>query len=144
MTLDRYQFIGRLGKDAEVKQLDGGKAVIKFSVAVTEKWKDKNGEKKEKTKRIDCDLWDNSGKATVAQYIRKGNEIYIEGEPMARGWLTDAGEVKTALSVRVKEIQLLSSGKSQGQNEPRTDYPTYKEEPQDFGTSMGDADDLPF
>lgn len=151
MTLNRFSFIGRLGKDAEVKSLDGGKVVIKFSVAVTERWKTRDGEKKEKTDWIECEIWDNSGKANLAQYIRKGNEIYVEGKPYARGWVKDDGTLVTVQCVRVTDVQLLSSGKSQssptGEGQSgRTDYPVYKPEndmPFEVPMNLGD-DDLPF
>lgn len=150
MTLNRFSFIGRLGKDAEVRQLDGGKAVIKFSVAVTEKWKDREGNKKEKTDWIECEIWDNSGKANLAQYIRKGSEIYVEGKPYARAWAKEDGTLIAVQCVRVTDVQLLSSGK--GQNSAagdglsgRTDYPVYKpENDMPFEVPTGADDDLPF
>lgn len=109
----KIQVIGHLGKDAVVKTVNG-KSVINFSVASTEKYKDAQGNLKENTTWVFCDYWiDNTN---VAQYLKKGTQIYIEGKPSADfynagGNIGITGQQKC----KVRNIQLLNSAKGTGQ-----------------------------
>lgn len=104
--MQKLQIIGRIGNDAEVKDL-GNNQVINFSVAVSEKYKDASGEKVEKTTWFECAKWGNS--TTIAQYIKKGDLIYIEGKVNNRAWMNDAGEVQVVNGINVFDIQLLGT-----------------------------------
>ena len=103
----KIQAIGHLGKDALVKQVNG-KNVINFSVAHTEKYKDSNDVQHEKTTWIDCSYW--VDRTTVAKYLIKGTQVYIEGKPEARGFQKADGSTSGSLVVRVLNIQLLGGG----------------------------------
>jgi single-strand DNA-binding protein len=109
--MQRTTIIGRVGKDAEVKELSAGK-VINFSVAVTEKWI-KDGKSQEKTTWYDCTKWGDSTK--IADYIKKGDQIYIEGNCTADAFLKD-GEAKAVLRLNVQKIELLAFSSSEKQN----------------------------
>ena len=99
------QVIGSLGKDAIVNDVNG-KKVINFSVAHSEKWKDAQGEKKEKTTWVDCAYW--TDKTTIAEYLKKGTLVYVEGIPDVRVYTTTDGRNGATLNARVVSIQLLS------------------------------------
>ena len=102
--------LGRVGKDAEVKEV-GERDVMNFSVAHTEKWKGKDGQEQERTTWVNCSRWFKRGSAKVANYIKKGNLIFVEGEPSARGYTNAAGEVVGSLELRITELKLISNGK---------------------------------
>ena len=116
--MQKLTLVGRIGKDAEVKDLQSGTKVINFSVAHSEK----KGENQE-TIWFDCAKWVNDGQSTaVAQYIKKGGLIYIEGKVSARAYTANDGSSKASLSVTVSHIELLGGGaESSGQaQQPET------------------------
>ena len=82
--------IGRLGRDPEIKYTNSGTAVANFSIATSESWKDKNGQKQERTEWHGIVAW---GKlAEFAQnYLKKGNLIYAEGRLQTRDWTDEVG-----------------------------------------------------
>lgn len=107
------QIIGHLGRDAEVKVM-GIESVINFSVAHTDKWSDANGIKKERTTWVSCSWW--VEKSTIAQYLKKGTQIWAEGIPEAKIWKKD-GEPQPFLNLRVLNVQLLGGGNNTSQNQ---------------------------
>lgn len=108
--------IGNLGKDAVLNNVNG-KNVINFNVAHTESYKDKDGNKVDKTVWMDCSYW--SERTGIAPYLKKGVKVYIEGQPEAKSFTTKDGVNGATLSVRVGLVQLLSS-KSESE-QPQTD-----------------------
>lgn len=88
-SLNRWQGIGRLGKDPEVRNLDNGNTVANFSIACTESYKDKTtGDKKQTTEWINCVAW--KGLADIAgRYLHKGDMIFLEGKLRTRTWEKD-------------------------------------------------------
>jgi single-strand DNA-binding protein len=122
--------IGNLGKDAVLNNVNG-KNVINFNVAHTESYKDKDGNKVDKTVWMDCSYW--SERTGIAPYLKKGIKVYIEGQPEAKSFTTKDGVNGATLSVRVGLVQLLSS-KSESDTQPQTAAPSNEDD------SMG----LPF
>lgn len=106
--------IGNLGKDCIVNQVNG-KSVINFSVAHTEKFKDHTGTQKEKTTWVECGYW--TDKTGIAPYLKKGQQVYVEGQPEVRTWEKD-GKSVASLQVRVFGIQLLGSKNGDKQEQP--------------------------
>lgn len=100
----KMQVIGNLGKDCVVNTVNG-KNVINFTVAHTEKYKDSQGNQQEKTTWVECAYW--SDKTGVAQYLTKGKQVYVEGQPEARSFQRNDGTPGSSLSLRVRDIQLL-------------------------------------
>lgn len=114
----KMQVIGNLGKDCTVNTVNG-KNVINFTVAHTEKYKDSQGNQQEKTTWVDCAYW--TDRTAVAQYLTKGKQVYVEGQPEARSFQRNDGTPGSSLSLRVREVQLLggrgdSGGGSYQQN----------------------------
>lgn len=115
MNLNRYTFIGNLGADAEVRLLDGAdRAVISFSVGVTESWKNAQGETQSRTDWVRCTLWRKANQTSVADYLKKGTKVYVEGRPQAKGYIDKEGGSKASLEVTVQEFQFLGGGQRDG------------------------------
>jgi len=137
MSKLRLEIIGNLGGDAVVRDAGGMKA-IGFSVAHSEKWTDKNGNKQERTTWINCTYWKQEGKTKIAEYLKKGTLVVVEGVPSVRGYKTNAGEIGASLELQVKDIRFLGGNNSQTTNAsvPGVDTPPVP--------SPGKEDDLPF
>ena len=85
--LNKDLLIGRLGADPEIKQMVNGKNVARFSLATSNTWKDKNtGEKKEKTEWHRVVIFNEGLANVVKQYLKKGSQVYIEGQLSTRKW----------------------------------------------------------
>lgn len=141
----KLQIIGNLGKDCIVKEVNG-KNVINFSVAHSERYKDSQGNQKERTTWVECAYW--TDKTAVAQYLTKGRTVYAEGTPEADSYTNKEGQPAATLRMRVQSVQLLgnSAGNdSNGSNQGNVSYsgatvaPAVKTEPVAAAT-----DDLPF
>ena len=86
-SLNKVLLIGRLGADPEIKQMVNGKNVARLSLATSQSWKDKNtGEKKEKTEWHRIVVFNEGLVNVVQQYLKKGAQIYIEGQLTTRKW----------------------------------------------------------
>ena len=87
-SLNKCMFIGRLGKDPEIRQTQGGQSVATFSLAVTEKYKDQSGNQNESTEWINVVLWKKQSEI-AEKYLKKGSQIYIEGKWKTQSWEKD-------------------------------------------------------
>ena len=86
-SLNKVQLIGRLGADPDVKQMVNGKSVARLSLATSQTWKDRNsGEKKEKTEWHRIVVFNEGLVNVVQQYLKKGAQVYIEGQLSTRKW----------------------------------------------------------
>jgi single-strand DNA-binding protein len=127
--VNKVILVARLGKDPEVRHTEGGHTVANFSVATSESYKDKSGQKVEQTEWHNIVLW---GKlAEVAEkYLNKGDQVYIEGKLRTRSWEKD-GITRYVTEVIGNNLTML--GSSGNKSEP-------KEEP----VTNDESDDLPF
>jgi single-strand DNA-binding protein len=108
---------GRLGQDATVKSVSNGFDAISFTVACTETWVDKSGQKQEQTTWLNCTIWRKTGNTKIAEYLKKGTQVLIEGKPSARAWVSNTDNTaKSVLEIRVDQIELLGSPKQQQNN----------------------------
>ena len=112
MSLNKVMLIGNVGKDPEVRYLDGnnpnsGSAkVATFPLATTERYRDRNGELRENTEWHNIVAWRNS--ADVAEkYIRKGTQLFIEGKLRTRSWTDQTGNKRYTTEIAVDNLQLL-------------------------------------
>ena len=86
-SLNKVLLIGRLGADPEIKQMVNGKSVARLSLATSQSWKDKStGEKKEKTEWHRVVVFNEGLVNVVQQYLKKGAQVYIEGQLSTRKW----------------------------------------------------------
>ena len=107
----KLQVIGNLGKDCVTNTVNG-KNVINFNVAHTEKFKDAQGNQKDKTIWVECAYW--TDRTGLAPYLKKGTQVYVEGTPEVRTYAKNDGTTGTSLTLRVLNVQLLGSKPSGG------------------------------
>ncbi|MEO0065769.1 MAG: hypothetical protein RI983_1095 [Bacteroidota bacterium] len=107
--------IGNLGKDAMLNNVNG-KNVINFTVAHTERYRDAQGNQKDKTTWVDCAYW--TERTGIAPYLKKGTQVYVEGQPDVRTYTTKDGTNGATLTLRVSSVQLL--GSRGGESTPNT------------------------
>lgn len=147
--LNRYEFIGNLIKDSEVRTFDNGGSVINFSVAVSEKYKDRDGTEKENTTFINCRIPVKAGGSTKrADYLKKGIKVFVAGKPSVRGYASGT-ECKASLECYVQEMELLTKPSDSSSSSSNMNA---KYNPNDYGASPQSAnngedlvdDDLPF
>lgn len=109
--LNQCQFIGRLGRDPEVRYSQSGDAYANFSIAVGESWKDKTtGEKQERTEWIRCVAWQKIGEI-AGEYLKKGSQVYVSGKMKTRKWQDKEGQERYTTEIIVDKIQFLGSPK---------------------------------
>ena len=103
-SLNKVQLIGRLGADPEIKQMVNGKSVARLSLATSQSWKDKNtGEKKEKTEWHRVVVFNEGLVNVVQQYLKKGAQVYIEGQLSTRKWKDEkSGQDKYSTEVVIQ------------------------------------------
>ena len=121
-SLNKLLLIGRLGSDPEIKQMVTGKSVARFSLATSNTWKDKNtGEKKEKTEWHRVVIFNEGLVNVVQQYVKKGTQVYIEGQLTTRKWKDeksglDRYSTEIILQGFNSSFKILSSKNSQVEN----------------------------
>lgn len=104
-TLNRVQLIGRLGKDPESKFTPTGKKVCHFSLAVSNRWKDKNGETKEATEWVNIEAWGRLGEV-CQEYLKKGSLVFLEGRLKTDKYEAN-GDTKYFTKVIAQTLQFL-------------------------------------
>ena len=102
--------IGRLGQDPEIKYLESGSSVCNFSLATTYKWT-KDGQKQEETEWHKVVLWGRQAEI-AGEYLRKGNQVYIEGRLKTRSWEDKDGTKKHVTEVVAGGLELLENRKT--------------------------------
>lgn len=107
----KLQVIGHLGKDSVVNTVNG-KSVINFSVAHSEKFKDAQGAQKERTIWVECAYW--TDRTAIAPYLKKGTQVFAEGQPDIRSYTTNDGRQGASLQLRITSVQLLGSSRGEG------------------------------
>jgi single-strand DNA-binding protein len=114
--LNLCQFIGRLGKDIDLRYAANGNAVANFSIACSDDYKDKSGAKCEQTNWISIVMF---GKVAelANQYLSKGSKVYISGKQQTRKWTDKDGNTRYSTEVIANEIQFLDS---KGEHESRS------------------------
>ena len=119
---NKVLLIGRLGADPEIKQMVNGKSVARLSLATSNTWKDKNtGEKKEKTEWHRVVIFNEGLVNVVQQYVKKGTQVYIEGQLTTRKWKDeksglDRYSTEIILQGFNSSFKILSSKNSQVEN----------------------------
>jgi single-strand DNA-binding protein len=122
-SLNKVLLIGRLGADPEIKQMVNGKNVARLSLATSQTWKDKNtGEKKEKTEWHRIVVFNEGLVNVVQQYLKKGAQIYVEGQLSTRKWKDEqSGQDKYSTEVLIQgynsSLTMLGGGSGGIQND---------------------------
>ena len=149
-SLNKVLLIGRLGADPEVKQMVNGKSVARLSLATSNTWKDKNtGEKKEKTEWHRVVIFNEGLVNVVQQYVKKGAQVYIEGQLTTRKWKdeksgTDKYSTEIVLQWYNSTFKILSGKNNQSINQ-QSSTETKSSLPNNENVSSSDLDDeIPF
>ena len=120
-SLNKVLLIGRLGADPEIKQMVNGKNVARLSIATSQSWKDKSsGERKEKTEWHRVVIFNEGLVNVVQQYVKKGANVYIEGQLSTRKWKDESsGQDKYSTEIVLQGYNsslTMLDGKSKGEN----------------------------
>ena len=132
-SLNKALIMGHLGQDPEIRYLPDGRAVANFSVASTEKWKDKSGEKQERTEWHKVSTFGRTAEV-AGEYLKKGAAVYIEGRIQTRKWQDKEGNDRYTTEIIADRLQML--GERQG---GLVDAPT---KPAPARTQPGSFDDM--
>ena len=98
--------IGNLGRDPELRYTQDGQAVVNFSIATTENWTDKSGERQERTEWHRIVAWGKTGEL-CAQYLSKGRTVYVEGRIQTREWEDREGQKRTTTEINAQTVTFI-------------------------------------
>lgn len=115
-TLNKVTIIGNIGNDLELKSLEGDSCVLQISVATTEKYKNKQGQRVEDTEWHRVVLWNRTAQLTN-QFCKKGTQIYVEGRLKTRKW-TDNGVDRFSTEIVGENVKFLSGLKPKEEKMP--------------------------
>ncbi|MBZ0094322.1 MAG: single-stranded DNA-binding protein [Sulfuricella sp.] len=148
-SVNKAIIIGNLGKDPEMRYMPSGDAICNFSLATTDSWKDKNGEKQEKTEWHRIAMF---GKlAEIAgEYLKKGSQVYVEGRIQTRKWTNKEGQDQYTTEIVADKMQMLGSRSGGGGNsfevveKPAASAGSAKSAAKTGGDFDNFEDDIPF
>ncbi len=140
--INKVILVGNVGKDPEVRHLEGGATVAKFPVATTESYKNRDGQRVDQTEWHNVVMWrglaENAGK-----YLRKGMLVYIEGKIRTRSWDDKDGNKRYTTEIVADNMTMLSRRQEEGQSGSHEN----EDQPVSHSSSSSDqggSDDLPF
>jgi single-strand DNA-binding protein len=151
MSVNKVILVGNLGKDPELRYTASGTAVCNFSLATTERYKDRDGNNQEKTEWHNIVVWRQLAEI-CGKYLTKGKQIYVEGKLQTRKWEDRDGNTRYTTEIVADQMQMLSragddnSGGGYQRREQRQEPSMNQSAPQnDFGdTHFNPDDDIPF
>ena len=120
MSLNKVILIGRLGRDPEVRYMPDGEAVCNFSVATSETWDDRNGQRVERTEWNNITMCRRMAKI-AGQYLRKGSQVYLEGRIQSRKYQGKDGIERTAYDIIANEMKMLGGRNDNSGSAPYDD-----------------------
>ena len=119
-NLNKVFLIGRLGKDPELRKIPSGQSVLNITLASSEEYKDKAGNKQERTEWHRVVLWERLADI-VCQYCHKGSQIFVEGSLQTREWKDKEGNRRFTTEIVGKNVQLLDPKKESRRNQSGND-----------------------
>ncbi len=137
--VNKVIIIGRLGADPEVKTVTGGQNVARLSVATSENWTDREGQKQERTEWHRVVVWGKLAEL-CGKYLSKGRQVYIEGRLQTRSWEDQQGQKRYTTEIVANTIQFLGSNQGADRSADN-DFG-----PQNFGPepAFDSSDEIPF
>jgi single-strand DNA-binding protein len=142
-SVNKILLLGHLGQDPEVRHTQDGKPIANFTLATSERWKDKNGEKREKTEWHRVVIF-SEGLAKVAQnYLKKGSKVYLEGSLQTRKWTDQAGQDRYTTEVVLQgfgAVLVMLDKPDSGNQGQRSEAP--QASPAQYGNTLDD--EIPF
>jgi len=137
-SLNKCTIIGNLGRDPEIKTIPSGQKVASFSLACSEKYTDKQGQKQEKTEWINCKAWGKLAEI-IEKYVKKGSQIYVEGKIETQSFEKD-GVKKYKTEIIVNQMLMLGGKGDSAPSQSQYEQPTETYTP----NQNIPEDDLPF
>jgi len=135
-AVNKWIGIGHLGADPETRYMPNGDAVTNIRIGITEKWKSKDGERKEQTEWVRVSFFGRLAEV-AGQYLKKGSPVYVEGKIRTRKWQDQNGQDRYSTEIVASSLQLLGQKSEQPQQ-------TNPADDEDFFDKAGDLDDVPF
>ncbi len=133
--------VGRLGADPELKTITGGNNVARLSIATSENWTDKQGQKQERTEWHRVVVWGKLAEL-CGKYLVKGRQCYVEGRLQTRSWEDPQGQKRYTTEIVANTVQFLGGGSpSASSGQAGNEFPT-----QEFGPepAFDNSDEIPF
>ncbi|NCN42577.1 single-stranded DNA-binding protein [bacterium] len=145
--INKVIIVGNLGKDPEIRHTPSGQAVANFSIATSESWNDKDGQKQERTEWHRIVVWGKLAEL-CGKYLSKGRQCYLEGKLQTRAWDDKDGNKKYTTEVIANTVQFLGGAAGAGTGASRDSFgggedpfgppPSFDQGP------SGQSDDIPF
>ena len=147
-SVNKVILIGRLGADPEVRTFQNGGKVSNLRVATSEQWKDRNtGERQERTQWHSVAIFNEPLGRIAEQYLRKGSQVYLEGQLETRKWQDQSGQDRYSTEVTLRPYNstlTMLDGRPDGQRNEQSNQ-QYDQSPQGYGGPAGDMEDeIPF
>lgn len=122
MSVNKVILVGNVGKDPEVKYLDGNKAVARITIATNESYRDRNGQLVEQTEWHNVELWDDLARL-AEKYVKKGKMLYIEGKIRTNKWVDkDTNQERQSKYIRANAMTFLGGGTGGGEEGSGSSY----------------------
>ncbi len=133
--VNKVILVGNLGRDPEVRYTKNGQAVATFSLATTERWTNRDGQREDRTEWHRIVAWGKLGEI-CGEYLSKGRQVYIEGRIQTREWEDGDGNKRTTTEIVANNMVMLGQGGQGAASGPPSPPPAADEEFED--------DDIPF
>ena len=138
--LNKVILIGRLGREPELRYMANGEAVCNFSVATSESWKDKNGQRQESTEWHNVTMYRKLAEI-AGKYLTKGSQVYLEGKIQSRKYQGKDGIERTAYDIIANEMKMLVGRNDSGQQSAQHTPPEHPRR-QALATPAAPAEDI--
>jgi single-strand DNA-binding protein len=143
-SVNNVILIGNLGRDPELRQTTSGIPVCNISIATSEKWKSADGEDRERTEWHEIVVW-RSAAEFLAQYARKGSQVYVEGRIQSSDYTDKTGAERQKKQIVASRVVLLGQRGDSSQSEPRRSDDQYNSpSSQPVNAAECPDDDIPF
>jgi single-strand DNA-binding protein len=139
-SVNKVILIGNLGRDPEMRYMPSGDAIANFSIATTDTWKDKDGQKQERTEWHRISVFGKLAEI-CGEYLKKGAPVYVEGKLQTRKWQDKEGNERQTTEVVADRMQMLGGRSTASENE----QPSVNEAGSNVpSTDFDDLDSVPF
>ena len=136
-SVNKVILVGNLGRDPEVRYMPNGEAVCNFSIATTDSWRDKNGQKQERTEWHSIVMYRKLAEI-AGEYLKKGRPVYLEGRLQTRKWQTKEGQDRYTTEIVADQMQMLGGREGGGSAgyEPMDEDQSMQSRPQQSAPSQ--------
>ena len=140
--LNNCQFIGHIGNDPDIRTTGNGNKVANLSLGVTEKWKNKQGERQERTEWVRLNCFQEGLIGVIESYVKKGSKLFVSGKMSTRKWTDQQGQDKYSTEINIDKLVMLD-GKDNRDNSGGNYGAAQQGQAGNFSNDP-DIDDIPF